>query len=218
MFGIDSTELILEKEPYDIVTNAFKEQLILVGFKVNIVEDNAQSHEANILLEGSVKAFKLDIAAKDTIEIEIETKIADAKTDDILWSGSVSEKNERFAGTMGNTRESINKYVSLSLAKVIKETLTNAAAAVEKTRPHSVEPVKEEIILGNDGRLSISTIPPKARVYIDDVYYGLSPLTLDLAAGIYTVNFKLSGFKNVTQKVAIRKGRVTEFAVILEKE
>jgi len=218
VFGIDSTELILEKEPADIVTNAFKEQLVLAGFKVTAIEDNTQAPEADLLLEGSVKAFKLDIAAKDVIEIEIETKATDIKTGSVLWSGSVAEKSERFAGTMGNTRESINKYVSSSLAKVVKETLTNIASAVEKTRPHSVEPVKEEIILGNEGRLALSTIPPQAQVYINDVYYGLTPITIDLAPGIYMVNFKLAGFKSAAQKIAVRKGRVTEFAVILEKE
>src|SRR3990172_9215274 len=98
VFGIDSTELILEKEPADIVTNAFKEQLVLAGFKVTTIEDNTQAPEADLLLEGSVKAFKLDIAAKDVIEIEIETRAVDVKTDNVLWSGIIAEKNERFAG------------------------------------------------------------------------------------------------------------------------
>jgi hypothetical protein len=218
VFGIDSTELILEKEPADIVTNAFKKQLILTGFKVNAIEGNTDAPEADLLLEGSVKTFKLDITAKDVIEIEIETKATDIKTGSVLWSGSVAEKSERFAGTMGNTRETINKYVSSSLAKVVKETLTNIASAVEKTRPHSVEPIKEEIILGNEGRLALSTIPPQAQVYINEVYYGLTPITIDLAPGIYIVNFKLAGFKSAAQKIAVRKGRVAEFAVVLEKE
>lgn len=218
VMGIDSTELILEKEPAEIVTNAFKEQLILAGFKVNVAESDAQAQNADLLMQGSVKAFKLDVAAKDVIEIEIETKATDVKTGNILWSGSIVEKNKRFAGVMGNTREGINKYVSSSLAKVVKETLTNIASAVEKTRPHSVEPVKEEMILGNEGRLALSTAPPQAQVYIDDVYYGLTPITIDLAPGIYRVNFNLAGFKNAAQKIAVRKGRVTEFAVILEKE
>lgn len=214
VFGIDSTELILEKEPADIVTNAFKEQLILSGFKVA-----AQSSDADLLIQGSVKSFRLDIGAKDVIEIEIETTAKDAKSGNVLlWSGAVSEKNERFAGTMGNSRETVAKYISSSLAKVIKNTLTDVAAAIEKTRPHSVEPVKEEIILGNEGRLTLNSVPPQVQVYIDDIYYGLTPIGIDLAPGIYTVRFKLAGFKNAVQKIAVRKGRVTEFAVILEKE
>lgn len=226
--GIDSTELIIEKEPSDIVTNAFREQLALAGFKVNVAENYASSPYlppegdkgggADILMQGSVKAFKLDIASKDVIEIEIETKATDSRTGSVLWSGAVVEKNERFAGAMGNTRESINRYISASLAKIVKETLTNIASAIEKTRPHSIETIKEEIILSSQGRLALSTVPPKAQVYIDDVYYGLTPIAVDLAPGIYMVNFKLTGFKTAAQKTAIRRGRVTEFSVILEKE
>lgn len=218
VFGIDSTELTLEKEPAEIVTNAFKEQLAIAGFKAKIADNTAQSSDADVMIEGSVKSFKLDIGPKDVIEIEIETTAKDAKTGAVLWSGKAIEKDSRFAGVMGNTRDTVSKYISSSLAKVVKETLTEVASAIEKTRPHSVEPLKEEVILGNDGRIALTTIPQQAQILIDDVYYGLSPITIDLAPGIYTVSFKLAGFKNAVQKVAVRKGRVTEFAVILEKE
>jgi len=215
VFGIDTTELIIEKKVADFVTDAFKEQFTLAGFKTQEV---AVSQDADFLIEGSVKAFSLDIGPKDSIEIEISTTLKDAKTGDILWSGDVAEKEERFAGVMGNTRETVAKYISRSLAKVIKNTLTDVASAIEKTRPQSVEPIKEEVILGNEGRLFLSSVPPKAQVYVDDVYYGLTPITIDLAPGIYNVGFKMEGFKNAVQKIAVRKGRVTEFAVILEKE
>lgn len=218
VFGIDSTELILDNEPADIITDAFKEQLKLAGFKVKAADNSAPASDADILMEGSVKAFKLDIGPKDDIEIKVETKLTDLRSKKVLWSGKAQEKNSRFAGTMGNTRDTVSKYISSSLAKVVKETLTEMASVIEKTMPHSVEPVKEEIILGNDGRLSLNSVPPQTQIYIDDVYYGLTPLAIDLAPGIYTVSFKLAGFKNAAQKIAVRKGRVTEFAVILEKE
>jgi len=218
VFGIDSPELVLAKEPAEIVTNAFKGQLALAGFKAKIADNTAQFPDADIVIEGTVKSFKLDIGPKDTIEIEIETTAKDAKTGTILWEGKAVEKDSRFAGVMGNTRETVSKYISSSLAKVVKETLTEIAAAIEKTRPHSLEPVKEEIILGNEGRLALNTVPPQVQIYIDDVYYGQSPITIELAPGIYTVYFKLTGFKSVAQKIAVRKGRVAEFSIILEKE
>lgn len=214
VFGIDATELIIEKNISDLVTDAFKEQFQLAGFKA----EKGDKAQADILIEGSVKVFSLDIGPKDAIEIEIETTAKDAKNGNILWSGAVTEKGERFAGVMGNTRETVAKYISHSLAKVIKKTLTDIASAIEKTMPKSIEPVKEEIILGSEGRLSLSSVPPKTQVFIDDVYYGLTPITTDLAPGIYTVNFKMEGFKKVAQKIAVKKGRVTEFTVVLEKD
>ncbi|MBI3353300.1 MAG: PEGA domain-containing protein [Nitrospirae bacterium] len=218
VFGIDSAELILERKPADLVTDAFKEQLILSGFKVVAADNNTQSSDADFLIEGSVKVFKLDIEAKDSIEIEIETRLIDAKNNGILWTGKAEEKNERFAGVMGNTRGTISKYISSSLAKVVKQTLTDVASVIEKSKPQSVEPVREDVILSNEGRIVLDTVPQKVQVYIDDVYYGLSPITIDLAPGTYTASFKLSGFKNVVQKIAVRKGRTTEFSIILEKE
>lgn len=218
VFGIDSAELILERKPADLVTDAFKEQLILSGFKVVAADNNTQSSDADFLIEGSVKAFKLDIEAKDSIEIEIETRLIDAKNNSILWTGKAKEKNERFAGVMGNTRGTISKYISSSLAKAVKQTLTDVASVIEKPKPQSVEPVREDVILSNEGKIFLDTVPQKVQVYIDDVYYGISPITIDLAPGTYTVSFKLSGFKNVVQKIAVRKGRTTEFSIILEKE
>lgn len=221
VFGIDAAELIIERDIADFVTDAFKEQFQLAGFTPSPYSSPAKvgdmSADADILIEGSVKTFRLDIGPKDVIEIEIETTAKDAKSGNILWSGSVIEKDERFAGTMGNSRKTVGKYISSSLAKVIKKTLTDIASAIEKARPNLVESVKEEIIPGSEGRLSLSSVPPKAQVYIDDVYYGLTPITIDLAPGIYTVGFKMEGFKNVSQKIAVRKGRVAEFAVVMEK-
>src|SRR3990170_5229382 len=95
VFGIDTTELIIGKKVADFVTDAFKEQFTLAGFKAQGV---AVSQDADFLIEGSVKAFSLDIGPKDSIEIEISTTLKDAKTGDILWSGDVAEKEERFAG------------------------------------------------------------------------------------------------------------------------
>lgn len=218
VFGIDSTEIILDREPAEIVTDAFKEQLKLAGFNVKVADNGASAPDADILMEGSLKAFKLDIGPKDDIEIEMETRLTDLKNKNILWSGKVQEKNSRFAGTMGNTKDTVSRYIASSLAKVVKETLTETAPAIEKIKPHSVEPVKEEMILGSDGRLTLTTIPPQSQVFIDDVYYGLSPITIDIAPGVYTVSFKLTGFKNSAQKIAVRKGRITEFSAILEKE
>ena len=65
VFGIDTTELIIGEKVADFVTDAFKEQFTLAGFKTQ----EAVPQDADFLIEGSVKAFSLDIGPKDTIEI-----------------------------------------------------------------------------------------------------------------------------------------------------
>jgi hypothetical protein len=63
----------------------------------------------------------------------------------------------------------------------------------------------------------VSTVPSKAKVYGDDVYYGTSPLKLELDPGVTVFHFKLDGYKTVTQKVSIRRGATTELEVKFEK-
>ena len=67
------------------------------------------------------------------------------------------------------------------------------------------------------GIFSVTTVPSKAKVYGDDVYYGTSPLKLELDPGVTVFHFKLDGYKTVTQKVAIRRGETTELEVKLAK-
>lgn len=71
--------------------------------------------------------------------------------------------------------------------------------------------------LGEQGMLVVRTEPARAKVYLDGVYYGLSPLNISMAAGIRTVVVKLKGYKNATEKVAVRVGATTEMEFQLEK-
>ncbi len=68
-----------------------------------------------------------------------------------------------------------------------------------------------------EGLLVVRTEPARAKVYLDGVYYGLSPLNIDSAGGIHKVVVKLKGYKNATEKVAIRVGATTELEFQLEK-
>jgi PEGA domain len=67
------------------------------------------------------------------------------------------------------------------------------------------------------GIFSVTTVPSKAKVYGDDVYYGTSPLKLELDPGVTLFRFKLEGYKTVTEKVSIRRGETTELEVKFEK-
>jgi uncharacterized lipoprotein YajG len=67
------------------------------------------------------------------------------------------------------------------------------------------------------GIFSVTTVPSKAKVYGDDVYYGTSPLKLELDPGVTVFHFKLDGYKTVTQKVSTRRGETTELDIKFEK-
>ena len=68
------------------------------------------------------------------------------------------------------------------------------------------------------GRIFVRTEPPRAKVYIGDIYYGLSPLTIDIEQGIYDFVIKLGGFKDTRERVAIRRGHKIDMEITMEKE
>lgn len=67
------------------------------------------------------------------------------------------------------------------------------------------------------GLLLVNSDPQRAKVYLDGVYYGLSPLRLEMEPGVHAISVKLEGYKMVTEKVSVRKGDNTEIELHLER-
>ncbi len=67
------------------------------------------------------------------------------------------------------------------------------------------------------GHVAVSTVPPRAKVYVDDVYHGLTPITLDLPVGVNRLIIKLDGYPDVAEKVAVRQGRTVELELTLRR-
>ncbi len=93
-----------------------------------------------------------------------------------------------------------------------------AAAAVSSPAVTQAAPATSAVAApSNKGIFSVTTTPSKAKVYGDDIYYGTSPLKLELDPGVTVFHFKLDGYKTVTEKVSIRRGETTELEVKFEK-
>lgn len=84
-------------------------------------------------------------------------------------------------------------------------TLATTASTAAVTAPNS------------KGVFSVYTAPSRAKVYIDDVYFGYSPLKVELDPSVKLCSFKLEGYKTITEKVSIRPGETTELEVKFEK-
>lgn len=67
------------------------------------------------------------------------------------------------------------------------------------------------------GLFLINTRPARAKVYLDGVYYGLSPLRLEMEPGVHALSVKMEGYKTVDEKVSVRKGDDTEMDLTLER-
>lgn len=221
------------------VTAAMAKQLSASGFQTVVSGGKAAAGSTEFEVSGVIKEFRMNIAGRDEVSIVVETTLRDGRNSAILWSGVVTEKVDRFAGVAGNTRNSITRYLSNALAKVSAKTRDAISESIMQTYPELFQqaaparqsapgvtvlvappqqaPASQAVVgPGMTGRVAIATTPSRAKVYMADVYYGLSPLKLELEPGIYTLHFKLDGFKTATEKVSVRKGETTELEIRLQ--
>jgi hypothetical protein len=67
------------------------------------------------------------------------------------------------------------------------------------------------------GTLRLSSKPSRAKVYLDGIYFGLTPLHAEIDAGVHEVEVKLDGYKSVSEKVSVRKADTTELELSLKR-
>ena len=242
VFGLTGKDILLDQDVALIVTSTMKQGLDKAGFTV--IED--QSQGARFELSGVVKELTYNVAARDQVSIILEITLRDLSTDNTVWSGIVAEKNERFAGVSGNNKMDVAKFLREELDIVTSKTTGAINTRLNSSHPElfhlnqapqtipgvtelvtptltvpatEVAPTVAKLLANpTNGQLQISTHPPRAGIYLDNVYYGLSPLQLELAPGVYTVNVRLKGYKVMADKVSVRTGDKTEIEIELNLE
>ena len=237
VFDMHGTELVME-DVSATVTAAMLNQFSVSGFQTVADDGKFAAGSADFEISGIIREFSMNIGGRDEVSIVVETTLRDTRGG-ILWSGAVAEKTDRYAGVAGNTRNSIARYLSDALTKVSAKTREAISASIMQTYPdwfHPAAPARDStpgvtVLVappervsasqaarpGMTGQLAITTIPARAKVYVADVYYGLSPIKLELEPGVYTLHFKLENFKTATEKVSVRKGETTELEIRLVK-
>ncbi len=206
-------ELTLSEDVTDVVANAYKKELAIAGF--TLADD---IEKARYALDGQVREFRVDIGTRDEVAIEISSELKDAQTGKQLWTGVGSERGDRFAGVMGNSRHTISNYIAASLQKTIRSSIAAAGAHLDTGKTTASEKASQAALPEASGTFTLDSAPQRSKIYIDGVYYGLTPLTLKIAPGVYEVTLKQKGFKTVTEKVSVRQDDATELEMELEKE
>jgi hypothetical protein len=237
--GLSGKDIILDRSVTDLVTDSLRQQLNGTGMQILAKDDPKAMFE----LSGVVKELKYDVKARDHVLIRLDTTLKDVATGKVIWSGEVEQKDERFAGVSGNSKSDIADYLKQQLGIVTTKTTEAVDSVLQATRPDlfnltpgtkaipGVEvfvspngqgaPASDTAALqpvpGAPGTLVVRTEPARAKIYLDGIYYGLSPLNIQMAAGIRSVEAKLDGYKNASEKVAIRVGATTELEFKLKK-
>lgn len=254
--GLSGNELLTDQDVTAIATMAIKKRFDTEGYQV--MEGGAA---ANALFEvtGVIKELTLNVKERDDISIAIETTLKEVATGKVVWSGLVTEKNDRFAGVSGNNKDDVMNYLNRELRVASTKTVEAISASLMASRPDlfnltpgtkpipgvtvyvaptvsKVAPVQAAPIqnygvqTGGDvaastyrphasessGLLLVNTNPSRAKVYLDGVYYGMSPLRLEIEPGIHAISVKLAGYNMVTEKVSVRRGDNTEIELNLE--
>lgn len=208
-----ASELTLSEKVTDMVEKAYRKELAIAGFTVVNEADKAL-----YAVSGEVREFKLDIGSRDEIAIEIASEFKESKTNKPLWSGVESEQGDRFAGVMGNSRASISNYIAASVQKVIRRSIAAAGENLKAEKTPAQEKGVAAPSAESTGKVIVKTSPQRSKVYIDGVYYGLTPLSLDLAPGVYEITLKQKGFHPVMEKVSVRQDKATELEMELERD
>jgi PEGA domain len=231
IIGISGSELMVEPEVAVIVTNSLGKHLDKAGFQVSATN-------ALYELSGVVSELSYNVKARDEIDLVVESTLKERASGKVVWSGVVSEKGDRFAGVMGNSKQDIANYLRAKVGVVAGKTTESIAGSLMAGRPDlfilaqgaqpiagvvlrvappanvmpaSAEPcIPASVQPAAQGIMLITSLPPRAKIYINDVYYGLAPLRLELAAGVHSVRAVTAGRKAGTEKVAVRKGETTE--------
>lgn len=236
--GILGNELVLDREVAELVASSIGKRFDDAGFR--LVGDTSALYE----LSGVVKELTYNVKTRDEVSIAVETTLKEVATGKVVWFGVVVEKSERFAGVSGNSKNDIADYLRHELGVVTQKTVDAISASLMASRPDlfNLTPGTKAIAgvtvmqaagtslpasgvatsVANDakpgnGTLVLNTKPARAKVYLDGVYFGMSPLRVEIEAGIHDVSVKSDGYKTAAEKISVRKGDTTELELVLER-
>lgn len=236
VLGIYGKELMTDHEVAQLATTAIRKHFEVAGYQVQDGADPAMFE-----VSGVVRELTLNVRDRDDISIALDTTLKDTASNKVIWSALVTEKNERYAGVAGNSKSDVILYLNTGLHTVSSKTVEAVDAMLVATRPElfnltagtkmisgvAVYSAPAEVKPGvvsvsgyqavQTGVLSLTTTPAHAKVYLDDVYFGLSPLRSAIEPGVHRVMVKLNGYKAANEKISVRKGETTELELSLER-
>lgn len=257
--GVDGDQLLLDQDVATVVTTAIKKRFDAEGFQVL---EGGSAGNALFEVSGVIKELTLNVKNRDEITIAIETTLKDLSNGEVVWSGLVMEKHDRFAGVSGNNKDDVVAYFNKELKVATTKTVEAVSASLMASKPElfnltpgtkaipgvtvyvaptAAKPVPAAAPMpsapaygvqpgsavpspaymphasATAGLLLVNTNPQRAKVYLDGVYYGLSPLRLEMEPGVHAISVKLEGYRMVTEKVSVRRGDNTEMELNLER-
>ncbi len=176
-----------------------------------------------------------DAVEKDQVELDVY--FINAQTGHPIWGTRIHERSmakSRHSKPLDVAAERLDR----DLQKVILGYADRSVSHLDKVFPGSIQveqtsspvgtqdktisaaafnPQKNPIPAGK-GRLVVTTNPTGAKVYIDGVFYGDTPLMLDLDPGVHLLKVKKSGYHVSRDKIGILSGTMAPWQEDLQKK
>ncbi len=235
--GLTGKDIFSDRDVIETVAASMTKRLGDAGMQVQATDTTG----AQFQLSGIVKVLRVDIKNRDSVDIAIESTLTEAASGKVIWSGVVVEKAERFAGTSGNGKKDVADFVRFHLGVVSNKTTESILSVLMGTRPElfnlavGIKPVQGVTVFSNsagsaaapvvpsspalieNGTLMVKSTPSHAKVYVDGVYFGLTPLKAEIVTGVHEVSVRLDKHQNASEKVSVRKGENTELEMSLSR-
>jgi hypothetical protein len=149
-----STELLLDKDVAAITAAALRAQLTRDGFSL---VSPGQPHDFE--LGTAIHSFELNVAGRDELSLAVEVSLRATGSSDVIWAGVVSEKSDRFAGIMGNSRATITSYLADGLANLVQKLGANVRASLVRSYPETVSANSQPAVGAESGN-GVRTLTP----------------------------------------------------------
>ncbi|HET7832549.1 MAG TPA: PEGA domain-containing protein [Gallionella sp.] len=263
IYGLDKGQILVDQEVASLVATVMRNRFRTTGYQV--MEGSAGAGAA-FEVSGVIRELSLNIKDRDEANIVIETTVKESATGRVVWSGTVTERDDQYAGVFGDSKKDVTRYLNKELQLVAKKTVDAVSAVLPMVQPvapaaapiYNPRPIAgvtvtvapEPVMVpaaapvpapapavaapapaqaaehapeyvphatATSGLLVVNSTPSRASVYLDGVYFGMTPLRSEMKPSVHKLTVKLEGYKPVTEKISIRKGENTELDLKLSR-
>ena len=93
-----------------------------------------------------------------------------------------------------------------------------AEREIQERSPKTPEGKAPGKIPPGKGRIEVVSKPGGARVYLDGIYYGVTPISLDVIPGVHLLKVHKDGYETSREKIGILDGKSTPWSGVLPKK
>jgi hypothetical protein len=149
-----STELLLDRDAAALLTGALRAQLTRDGFSL---ASAGQPHDFELVTV--IRTFELNVAGRDELNLAVEASLRATGGSEVIWAGVISEKSDRFAGIMGNSRATITRYLGDGLANLVQKLGASVRGGLLQSYPQTLS-TSSQPVPGAESANGVITLTP----------------------------------------------------------